>query len=39
MLRVKGRTYSVGELLADRWAGSLYAGGQFAVIYLSPWTL
>jgi phosphatidylserine decarboxylase len=35
-LRVKGRTYSVGELLADRWAGSLYAGGQFAVIYLSP---
>ena len=35
-LRVKGHTYSVGELLADRWAGSLYAGGQFAVIYLSP---
>jgi phosphatidylserine decarboxylase len=35
-LRIKGRAYSVGELLADRWAGSLYAGGQFAVIYLSP---
>jgi phosphatidylserine decarboxylase len=35
-LRVKGRSYSVSELLADRWAGSLYAGGQFAVIYLSP---
>ena len=35
-LRVKGRSYTVGELLADRWAGSLYAGGQYAVIYLSP---
>jgi phosphatidylserine decarboxylase len=35
-LKIKGRTYSVGELLADRWAGSLYAGGQFAVVYLSP---
>jgi len=35
-LRVKGHAYTVGELLADRWAGSLYAGGQFAVIYLSP---
>jgi phosphatidylserine decarboxylase len=35
-LRVKGRSYSVGELLSDRWAGSLYAGGQFAVVYLSP---
>jgi phosphatidylserine decarboxylase len=35
-LRIKGRTYSVGELLSDRWAASLYAGGQFAVVYLSP---
>jgi phosphatidylserine decarboxylase len=35
-LRVKGHTYTVSELLADRWAGSLYAGGQFAVVYLSP---
>lgn len=35
-LRVKGRSYTVGELLSDRWAGSLYAGGQFAVVYLSP---
>jgi phosphatidylserine decarboxylase len=35
-LRIKGREYSVGELLADRWAASLYAGGQFAVVYLSP---
>lgn len=35
-LRIKGRTYSVGELLDDRLASSLYAGGQFAVVYLSP---
>lgn len=35
-LRVKGRNYTVGELLSDRWAGSLYAGGQYAIIYLSP---
>lgn len=35
-LKVKGRIYTVGELLADRWAASLYAGGQFAVVYLSP---
>jgi phosphatidylserine decarboxylase len=35
-LKVKGRTYTVAELLADRWAASLYAGGQFAVVYLSP---
>jgi phosphatidylserine decarboxylase len=35
-LRIKGRNYSVGELLEDRMAASLYAGGQFAVIYLSP---
>jgi phosphatidylserine decarboxylase len=35
-LLIKGRSYSVTELLADRWAASLYAGGQFAVVYLSP---
>jgi phosphatidylserine decarboxylase len=35
-LRIKGRTYGVGELLDDRLAPSLYAGGQFAVVYLSP---
>jgi phosphatidylserine decarboxylase len=35
-LRIKGRVYTVSELLSDRWAGSLYAGGQFAVVYLSP---
>lgn len=35
-LKIKGRVYSVAELLADRWAASLYAGGQFAVVYLSP---
>ncbi|HEX7476263.1 MAG TPA: archaetidylserine decarboxylase [Polyangiales bacterium] len=35
-LRVKGRSYSVGELLGDERAASLYAGGIFAVVYLSP---
>lgn len=35
-LRIKGRNYSVAELLEDRLASSLYAGGQFAVVYLSP---
>jgi phosphatidylserine decarboxylase len=36
MLRIKGRNYSVSELLEDRLASTLYAGGQFAVVYLSP---
>lgn len=35
-LTVKGHSYSVAELLSDRWAASLYAGGQFAIVYLSP---
>lgn len=35
-LQIKGRTYSVAELLSDARAPSLYAGGQFAVVYLSP---
>jgi phosphatidylserine decarboxylase len=35
-LRIKGRAYSVGELLDDRLATNPYAGGQFAVVYLSP---
>jgi phosphatidylserine decarboxylase len=35
-LRIKGRSYGVAELLSDRLASSLYAGGQFAVVYLSP---
>jgi phosphatidylserine decarboxylase len=35
-LKVKGRAYSVAELLGDDRAASLYAGGSFAVIYLSP---
>jgi len=35
-LRIKGRNYSVSELLEDRLASTLYAGGQFAVVYLSP---
>lgn len=35
-LRVKGRPYTVGELLGDERAASVYAGGSFAVVYLSP---
>lgn len=35
-LRIKGRSYDVAELLSDRLGASLYAGGQFAVVYLSP---
>jgi phosphatidylserine decarboxylase len=35
-LKIKGHSYLVEELLGDRWSASLYAGGQFAVIYLSP---
>ncbi len=35
-LLVKGRLYTAGELLADERAASLYAGGVFAIIYLSP---
>jgi phosphatidylserine decarboxylase len=35
-LRVKGRNYTAGELLGDERAASVYAGGHFAVVYLSP---
>lgn len=35
-LRVKGRMYSVADLLGDQRAASLYAGGSFVVVYLSP---
>jgi phosphatidylserine decarboxylase len=35
-LTIKGHSYTVAELLADRWAASLYDKGQFAVVYLSP---
>ncbi len=35
-LRVKGRLYTAGDLLGDERAATLYAGGSFAVIYLSP---
>ncbi|MFW6051191.1 MAG: archaetidylserine decarboxylase [Myxococcota bacterium] len=35
-LRVKGRTYSVAELLGDADAALRYAGGHFFIVYLSP---
>ena len=35
-VRVKGRGYQVGELLASEDEAARYQGGQFAVIYLSP---
>ena len=34
--RVKGRTYTVSEMLDDGLAARDYEGGEFAVIYLSP---
>ena len=36
ILRVKGQEYEVGELLGDPADAGRFAGGQFAVIYLSP---
>jgi phosphatidylserine decarboxylase len=36
LLRVKGQSYDVGELLGDPAAGAELVGGHFAVIYLSP---
>jgi phosphatidylserine decarboxylase len=33
---VKGRPYDVGELIGDDRDANRYAGGSFAVIYLSP---
>lgn len=36
ILQAKGRTYSVGELLADSGAADKYRDGAFATIYLSP---
>jgi phosphatidylserine decarboxylase len=35
-LLVKGRPYQVAELIGDEADAPRYAGGQFAVIYLSP---
>lgn len=35
-LRVKGRPYRVEELVGDADDAKRYAGGQFAVVYLSP---
>ena len=35
-LLVKGKRYSVADLLGDQRAATLYAGGLFSVIYLSP---
>lgn len=33
---VKGRPYALDELLADRGAHTRFAGGLFAIVYLSP---
>lgn len=35
-LLVKGKRYDVGELLGDRHSAERFAGGLFAVVYLSP---
>ncbi|MFW5877128.1 MAG: archaetidylserine decarboxylase [Myxococcota bacterium] len=35
-LQVKGRDYSVAELLGDEEAARGYAGGTFFIVYLSP---
>jgi phosphatidylserine decarboxylase len=35
-ISVKGRPYQVGELIGDASDARRYAGGSFAVIYLSP---
>jgi len=35
-LLVKGRPYRVAELIGDEADAERYAGGQFAVVYLSP---
>jgi phosphatidylserine decarboxylase len=33
---IKGRDYTVAELVGDAAEGERYVGGQFAVVYLSP---
>lgn len=35
-LRIKGRSYRVAELVGDEGEAKRLAGGQFAIIYLSP---
>lgn len=35
-LKIKGRDYSVADLTGDPGEAKRYAGGQFAVVYLSP---
>jgi phosphatidylserine decarboxylase len=35
-LRIKGRDYSVADLVGDAAEAARYEGGQFAVVYLSP---
>jgi len=35
-LLVKGRTYTVAELLADTGAAAAYEGGHYFIVYLSP---
>jgi phosphatidylserine decarboxylase len=36
LLQVKGRPYSLGELLGSEEEAALYEGGAFATLYLSP---
>jgi phosphatidylserine decarboxylase len=36
LVHVKGQEYEVGELLGDPADAERFAGGQFAVVYLSP---
>jgi phosphatidylserine decarboxylase len=35
-IQVKGQSYDVAELLGDRHDAARYAGGSFAVVFLSP---
>jgi phosphatidylserine decarboxylase len=36
MLRIKGRDYTVADLVGDPAEAERYEGGQFAIVYLSP---
>lgn len=35
-LQIKGRDYTVGDLVGDEGEVARYEGGQFAIVYLSP---
>ena len=36
ILQAKGRTYEIGQLLADYDDGQYFMNGSFATIYLAP---